>query len=152
MLKRAIFIKNRNFIMKIGYTTGVFDLFHIGHLNIIKKAKKYCDYLIVGVTNDKLAYELKNKKPVIPFKERLEIIRSIKYVDDAIEEKKDDKLIAHKKLKFKIIFKGSDWQNSKKWEIYKKDFKHLGVKVKFLKYTKKTSSTLITGVLNKINK
>lgn len=137
--------------MRIGYTTGIFDLFHIGHLNIIKKAKKKCDYLIVGVTNDKLAFKLKNKKPVIPFKERFEIIKNIRFVDKVVEEKVDDKILAKKMYKFDIIFKGDDWKNSKKWKILKKEFKKSKTKVIFLKYTKNTSSTLIRKVCEKIN-
>ena len=136
--------------MKIGYTSGVFDLFHIGHLNILKKAKKNCDYLIVAVTNDSLTLKLKNKKPVIPFKERFEIVKSIKFVDKVIEEKVDDKLLAKKKYKFDIIFKGDDWKNSKKWKVLKREFKKMNTKVLFLKYTKNTSSTLIKNVCEKI--
>ncbi len=136
--------------MKIGYTSGVFDLFHIGHLNILKKAKKNCDYLIVAVTNDSLTLKLKNKKPVIPFKERFEIVKSIKFVDKVVEEKVDDKLLAKKKYKFDIIFKGDDWKNSKKWKVLKREFKKMNTKVLFLKYTKNTSSTLIKNVCEKI--
>ena len=136
--------------MKIGYTSGVFDLFHIGHLNILKKAKKNCDYLIVAVTNDSLTLKLKNKKPVIPFKERFEIVKSIKFVDKVVEEKVDDKLLAKKKYKFDIIFKGDDWKNSKKWKVLKREFKKMNIKVLFLKYTKNTSSTLIKNVCEKI--
>lgn len=137
--------------MKIGFTSGVFDLFHIGHLNILKKAKKKCDFLIVAVTNDNLAYKLKNKKPVIPFKERYEIVKNIKFVDKVVEEKVDDKLLAKKMYKFDIIFKGDDWKNSKKWEILKKELEKQKTKVVFLKYTKNTSSTLIRKVCEKIN-
>jgi len=137
--------------MKIGFTSGVFDLFHIGHLNILKKAKKKCDFLIVAVTNDNLAYKLKNKKPVIPFKERFEIIKNIRFVDKVVEEKVDDKISAKKMYKFDIIFKGDDWKNSKKWKILKKEFKKSKTKVVFLKYTKNTSSTLIRKVCEKIN-
>jgi len=136
--------------MKIGFTSGVFDLFHIGHLNILKKAKKKCDFLIVAVTNDNLAYKLKNKKPVIPFKERFEIIKNIRFVDKVVEEKVDDKISAKKMYKFDIIFKGDDWKNSKKWKILKKEFKKSKTKVVFLKYTKNTSSTLIRKVCEKI--
>ena len=136
--------------MKIGYTSGVFDLFHIGHLNILKKAKKNCDYLIVAVTNDSLTLKLKNKKPVIPFKERFEIVKSIKFVDKVVEEKVDDKLLAKKKYKFDIIFKGDDWKNSKKWKVLKREFKKMNTKVLFLKYTKNTSSTLIKNFFEKI--
>jgi glycerol-3-phosphate cytidylyltransferase len=137
--------------MKIGYTSGVFDLFHIGHLNILKRAKKYCDILIVAVTNDKLAFKLKNKKPAIPFKERCEIVKNIKFVDKVVEEKFDDKLLAKEKYNFDIIFKGDDWKNSKKWKSLKKEFKKSKTKVVFLKYTKNTSSTLIRKFCEKIN-
>jgi glycerol-3-phosphate cytidylyltransferase len=136
--------------MKIGFTSGVFDLFHIGHLNIIKKAKKNCDFLIVAVTNDNLAFKLKNKKPVISFKERYEIIKSIKFVDKVVEEKVDDKILAKKKYNFDIIFKGDDWKNSKKWKYLKKELNTLNTEVVFLKYTKNTSSTLIKKVCEKI--
>ena len=136
--------------MKIGYTSGIFDLFHIGHLNIIKKAKKKCDFLIVAVSNDKLAERLKNKKPVIPFKDRYLIIKSLKYVDKVVEEKVDDKILAKKKYKFDIIFKGDDWKNSKKWRELKRKFKKIGTEVFFIKYTKGISSTLIKNVCKKI--
>jgi len=138
--------------MIIGYTTGVFDLFHIGHLNIIKQSKKKCDYLIVGVTSDKLAFKLKKRKPIIPYAERSKIISSLQYVDKVVEEKVDDKILAWTKLKYNIVFKGSDHKHSEKWKKWKKEFKQHGVKVNFIKYTENTSSTLITNVLNKIYK
>ena len=138
--------------MIIGYTTGVFDLFHIGHLNIIREAKKRCDYLIVAVSNDKLTLKLKKKKPVIPFEERKEIIKSLKYVDRVVEEKVDDKTKVKKKYKINIIFKGDDWKKTNKWINLEKKLKKQNVRVIFLKYTKKTSSTLITKILNKMNK
>ena len=138
--------------MIIGYTTGVFDLFHIGHLNIIKESKKKCDYLIVAVSNDKLAFKLKKKKPVIPFKERIEIIKSLKYVDRAVEEKVDDKTKVKNKYKINIIFKGDDWKNTRKWNQLEKDLKKQNIKIIFIKYTKKTSSSLIKKILNKMDK
>lgn len=138
--------------MIIGYTTGVFDLFHIGHLNILREAKKRCDYLIVAVSNDKLTLKLKKKKPVIPFEERKEIIKSLKYVDRVVEEKVDDKTKVKKKYKINIIFKGDDWKKTNKWINLEKKLKKQNVRVIFLKYTKKTSSTLITKILNKMNK
>ena len=104
----------------------------------------------MGVTNDKLAFKLKKKKPVISFKERSEIIRSIRYVDGVIEEKVDDKILAKKKYNFNIIFKGDDWKNSKKWKHLKKELNRLNTEVVFLKYTKNTSSTLIKKVCEKI--
>lgn len=136
--------------MIIGYTTGVFDLFHIGHLNIIKQAKKECDYLIVGVTTDELCLKLKNRKPIIPLKERIEIIKSIRGVDQVVEQREIDELADYDRLHFNIIFKGSDWQNTNKWKILEKNFAQKGVKVKFFPYTRNTSSTTIRKVLEKI--
>ena len=138
--------------MIIGYTTGVFDLFHIGHLNIIKESKKKCDYLIVAVCSDELAFKLKKKKPVIPFQERIEIIKSLKYVDRAVEEKVDDKTKVKKKYKINIIFKGDDWKNTRKWNQLEKELKKQNIKIIFIKYTKKTSSSLIKKILNKMDK
>ena len=138
--------------MIIGYTTGVFDLFHIGHLNIIKESKKKCDYLIVAVSSDELAFKLKKKKPVIPFQERIEIIKSLKYVDRAVEEKVDDKTKVKKKYKINIIFKGDDWKNTRKWNQLEKELKKQNIKIMFIKYTKKTSSSLIKKILNKMDK
>ena len=134
------------------YTIGVFDFIHIGNLNKIKKSKKKCDFLIVAVLNDQLAFKLKKKKPVIPFKERIEIIKSLKYVDRVIEEKVDDKTKVKKKYKINVIFKGDDWKNTNKWINLQKKLKKQNVRVEFLRYTKKTSSTLITKILKKMDK
>jgi len=131
----------------IGYTTGVFDLFHIGHLNILKQAKSCCDYLIVGITTDSLVLKIKNKKPIIPFKERIEIVRNIKYVDETVIQGKIDEISDFKKYNFDIIFKGDDWKKTEKWNNLKKEFKKMGVKVKFFPYTKNTSSTIIKNIL-----
>ena len=133
--------------MIIGYTTGVFDLFHIGHLNLLKNAKGMCDKLIVGVTTDELMLEYKKKKAVIPFEERIEIIRSIKYVDAAIAQESMNKFEAWKKLKFDIMFVGDDWYQSEKWKKYEAEFKKVGVRIIYFPYTKGTSSTLINSVL-----
>ena len=135
----------------IGYTTGVFDLFHIGHLNILRRAKKHCDYLIVGVTTDALV-KYKFKKAVIPFKERKDIVKEISYVDKIIPQKNMNKFEAWKKIKFDIMFVGSDWQNTSKWRQYEDQFKKVGVKIKYFKYTKGTSSTLINQTLVKLRK
>jgi len=142
----------KNKKMVTGYTTGVFDLFHIGHLNILKNAKKRCDRLIVGVTTDELSLSYKKKKPVIPYKERVEIIRSVKYVDLVIPQTNLDKTKAWKKLKFDVIFVGSDWYNTPRWKSIEKKLAKVGAKVKYLPYTKNTSSTLIKEVLIKLNK
>lgn len=125
----------------VGYTTGIFDLFHIGHLNIFRKAKSMCDILIVGVSTDELAVKLKKRKTVIPFNERIEIVSSIKYVDKAVPEYKDDKLGAWEKYKFDIIFKGDDWKGSRKWNELEVELNKLGVKIIYFSYTKHISSS-----------
>ena len=134
---------------KVGYTTGVFDLFHIGHLNLLKSAKDRCEKLIVGVTVDSLVrYKFKNS--VIPFIERIEIVRSIKYVDEVIPQDTMDKLAMHEKLKFNVIFVGDDWKGTDKWERYEQEFKELGVDTIYFPYTKTTSSSLINNELIKL--
>jgi|TARA_Y100000385_G_scaffold157953_1_gene163828 glycerol-3-phosphate cytidylyltransferase len=135
--------------MIIGYTTGVFDLFHIGHLNLLKNAKGLCDKLIVGVTTDELV-NYKNKKSVIPFEERIEIVRNIKYVDAVIPQENMDKLEAWKKLKFNVMFVGDDWFESSKWKMLDNNFKEKNVDIVYFPYTKGTSSTLINQVLKKL--
>ena len=135
----------------IGYTTGVFDLFHVGHLNILKNASSLCDQLIVGVTTDQLVL-YKNKKPVIPFQERLEIVRSIKYVDAVVSQPDMDKLKAWKKLKFDILFVGDDWFNDPKWKDIESKFKKVNVRVVYFPYTKGVSSTLINQTLVDLRK
>ena len=132
--------------MVIGYTTGVYDLFHIGHLNLLKNAKGLCDKLIVGVTVDKLvAY--KHKRAIIPFEDRLEIVRSIKYVDAAIPQEDIDKFAAWEKLKFDILFVGDDWYQSESWKTMEEKFNNVGVKVVYFPYTKGVSSTVISQAL-----
>ncbi len=135
--------------MIVGYTTGVFDLFHVGHINVLRNAKSMCDRLIVGVTVDNLvAY--KNKKPVIPFEERIEIVRACKYVDLAVPQQSMDKLDALNRYKFNIMFVGDDWYKSDKWEEFDKDFNSKGVRIVYFPYTKTTSSTLINETLKKL--
>lgn len=130
----------------IGYTTGVFDLFHIGHLNLLRRAKTKCDYLIVGVTVDELvAY--KGKHPVIPFEERIEIVRAIRYVDEAVAQTTMDKMQAWKKYHFQRMFVGDDWKNTEKWNNYERQFQQVGVEIIYFPYTKTTSSTLINQTL-----
>lgn len=134
----------------IGYTTGVFDLFHIGHLNILKKAKEECDYLIVGVTTDEEVKRVKKKSPIIPFSERVEIVQAIRYVDEVVAEEDTDKLKSWEKLRFDRIFKGDDWKGTSKWNRYEKEFAKNGVEVVYFSYTKGTSSTEIRQVLQSI--
>lgn len=132
--------------MIIGYTTGVFDLFHIGHLNMLKNAKAMCDKLIVGVTVDELvAY--KHKKAVIPFEERLEIVRNISCVDVAVPQSTMDKFEAWERLRFDLMFVGDDWYGTDKWRRLERQFGEVGVKIIYFPYTKGTSSTLINETL-----
>ena len=133
--------------MIIGYTTGVYDLFHIGHLNLLKNAKGMCDKLIVGVTVDELvAY--KGKKAMIPFEDRIEIVRSIKYVDAAVPQYDMDKLTACKTLGATIMFVGDDGYGTEKWQQYEKDFAANGIRIMYFPYTKGISSTRITQALH----
>jgi len=132
--------------MIIGYTTGVFDLFHIGHLNLLKNAKGMCDKLIVGVTSDELV-SYKNKKSVIPFEERMEIVRNVKCVDVVVPQENMDKFEAWEMLKFDIMFVGDDWAKTEKWNGIEQKFDEVGVKIVYFPYTKSTSSSLINETL-----
>ncbi len=134
---------------KIGYTTGVYDLFHIGHLNVIKNAKEYCDFLIVGVSTDELVRKEKNKTPVIPFEERAKIVEAIRYVDMVVPQINKNKMEAYEKYKFDAMFVGSDWQGTPQWNKFEEEFKACGVDIVYLPHTDGTSSTIITEILNK---
>ena len=132
--------------MVIGYTAGVYDLFHVGHLNLLKNAKGMCDKLIVGVTTDELV-TYKGKHSMIPFEDRLEIVRSIKYVDAVVPQDDMDKLTMCKKLGASFLFVGDDWYGTEKWQAYEKEFKACGIKIIYFPYTKGISSTKITQAL-----
>ena len=127
----------------IGYTQGTFDMFHIGHLNLIKNAKRHCDYLVVGVNSDDLVESYKNKRPIIPLDERVEIIRAIKYVDEVIVTNTLDKKEIWEKVRFNEIYIGDDWKGNERWEKTGKEMEQLGAKLVFLPYTKDTSSTML---------
>ena len=133
---------------KIGYTTGVFDMFHIGHLNILRRAKERCDYLIVGVTTDDLCKKRKNKLPVVPQEERVEIVSSIKYVDKVVLQEDMDKLQAVKSLNADVVFVGSDWQGTKAWQEYEKQFMQVNCDVVYLSHTDGISSTILRDKLD----
>ena len=135
---------------KIGYTTGVFDMFHIGHLNILRRAKEQCEYLIVGVSTDELVKEYKHKLPVVPFEERVEIVKAIKYVDKVVPQLTMDKLAAWKELGFDVMFHGSDWKNSTLYLAYEEEFRSVGVDLVFLPHTTGTSSTMLTEKLQNL--
>ena len=128
---------------RIGYAAGAFDLFHIGHLNILKHAKSECDFLIAGVVSDEMLELTKGVAPVVPLAERLEIVRSITYVDDAIPEVVPDKLDTWRELKFDVFFKGDDWRGTEKGLRLEREFAAVGVEVVYFPYTVTTSSTAL---------
>lgn len=134
---------------KIGYTAGVYDMFHIGHLNLLKRAKEQCDYLIVAVTTDELV-SYKNKKSIIPHEERMAIVENIKCVDLVVSQKSMDKMSAWNQYDFDVMFVGSDWQGTDKWDKLENEFNKVGVEIVYFPYTKSTSSTKLRNVLNKL--
>lgn len=129
--------------MVIGYTTGVFDMFHIGHLNILRRAKEQCDYLIVGVTTDELCLNRKKKYPIINEKERMAIVESIRYVDKVVPQFDMDKIRPVKEYGVNVVFVGSDWKGTDAWDRYEKQFAEVGCKVVYLDHTDGISSTLL---------
>lgn len=132
----------------IGFTSGVFDLFHVGHLNMLRNAKSLCDKLIVGVTVDELV-SYKGKQSVIPFHERMEIVRNIKCVDAVVPQESMNKMDLWDKLKYDIMFVGDDWHGTEKWKKYEEQFKEVGVKIIYYPYTKGISSTKINSILDR---
>jgi glycerol-3-phosphate cytidylyltransferase len=134
--------------MIIGFTSGVFDLFHVGHLRLLEKAKKNCDFLIVGVCSDKLSKSLKHKRPVVSCVDRCDIVSALRCVDQVIVKKTDDDVYYSLQFNANLVFKGSDWANSLKWKRYEREFKAHNISVVFFPYTKRISSTKIRGKLN----
>lgn len=129
--------------MIIGYTTGVFDMFHIGHLNILRRAKEQCDYLIVGVSTDELVQHDKNKTPIIPFNDRCAIVEAIKYVDQIVPQPDKNKLEAWEKYHFNKMFVGSDWQGTSAWKKFEEQFSPIGVEIIYLSHTDGISSSIL---------
>ena len=130
---------------KIGYTTGVYDMFHIGHLNLLRRAKEQCDYLIVGVSTDECVKTYKHKTPVIPFEERRAIVESIEYVDATVPQETMDKYAAWENIHFDVLFHGDDWKGSSMYDEIEKKLKKHGVEFVYFPYTKNISSTLLRG-------
>lgn len=133
--------------LRVGYAAGAFDLFHIGHLNILKHAKSQCDHLIAGVVSDEMLELTKGITPVIPLAERLEIVRSIEYVDEAVPETLPDKLDTWRELRFDVFFKGDDWRGTEKGLRLEREFAAVGVEVVYFPYTMTTSSTQLRKAL-----
>lgn len=134
---------------KVGYTTGVFDMFHIGHLNILRRAKEQCEYLIVGVTTDELCLQRKNKVPIICEHDRIEIVKSIKYVDKVIPQNDMDKLSVVKQQGIDVVFVGSDWKGTSSWDKYEMEFLQVGCQVVYIDHTDGISSTILRERMNK---
>ena len=135
--------------MVIGYTTGVYDMFHIGHLNILRRAKEQCDFLIVGVSTDELVQHDKHKTPIIPFADRCAIVEAIKYVDKVVPQVDKNKLAAWDKYKFNKMFVGSDWKGTEAWNGFEKQFAPLGVQIVYLDHTDGISSTILREKISK---
>lgn len=129
--------------MIIGYTTGVYDMFHIGHLNILKRAKEQCDFLIVGVSTDELVLKEKNKQTIIPFEERCAIVEAIKYVDKVVAQKDKNKFAAWEKYGFNKMFVGSDWKDTPQWKKFEEQFAPIGVEIVYLDHTDGISSSIL---------
>ncbi|MBR0467938.1 adenylyltransferase/cytidyltransferase family protein [Candidatus Saccharibacteria bacterium] len=137
--------------MIIGYVSGAWDMFHIGHLNLLKRAKANCDYLIVGVNTDERIIEQKKRKPVFSFQERSAIVEACKYVDKVIPQNDSDRLATWKKYHFNKLFAGSDWKNTPRWNKYSEQLEPLGVKIVFFPRTKGISSTKMRDIIQKIS-
>lgn len=146
-------MKEREISMKkniVGYTTGVFDMFHIGHLNILKRAKERCDYLIVGVSTDELVRQDKKKDPVIPYEERVAIVEALRVVDQVVPQYNKNKMEAWHKYHFDKMFVGSDWKGTEAWNKFEEEFKPLGIEIIYLPHSDGISSTKLTWVIKKL--
>lgn len=131
----------------VGYAPGGWDMFHIGHLNVIRRSREACDYLIVGVASDQSLFLQKNRAPIVPLEERIEIVRAIRYVDEVIVDDSPDKRAAWAKRRFDVLFKGNDWLGTEKGERLEQRMAEIGVRVHYLPYTPDTSSTMLRSVL-----
>ena len=129
--------------MIIGYTTGVFDMFHVGHLNLLARAREQCDRLIVGVSTDEVVLDYKGHTPIVPYAERVAIVKAIRYVDEVVPQTSMDKFAAWEKLRFNRLFHGNDWKGSAMYNEVEAKLKAVGVEVVYFPYTQGTSSTLL---------
>ena len=136
--------------MRIGYAAGAFDLFHVGHLNLLRHAKQHCDVLIAGVVSDEMLREVKGIEPVIPTAERAEIVRQIRFVDDVHIESTPSKLEAWHEVGFTHFFKGNDWRGTEKGLLLEREFAEVGVEIVYFPYTVHTSSTALRRALEAI--
>ena len=131
----------------VGYAPGAYDLFHVGHLNILRHASEHCDVLIAGVVSDEMLLLTKGRAPVVPLAERMEIVRSLRFVDEVHAEVVPDKIDTWREVRFDVIFKGDDWRGTPKGEQLERDFATVGVEVVYFPYTVQTSSTRLRRAL-----
>ena len=134
--------------MIIGYTTGVYDMFHIGHLNILRRAKEKCDYLIVGVSTDECVESYKHHTPMIPYEQRAAIVAAIKYVDEVVPQTSMDKLEFLKQRHFDVMFHGDEWKGTELYNKYEKEFAQYGARIEYLSHTEGISSTMLREKVN----
>lgn len=134
---------------KIGYTTGVYDMFHIGHLNILRHAKEQCEKLIVGVTTDELCFKCKQKYPIINEQDRMTIVEAIRYVDKVVPQADMEKIRPVKELCADVVFVGSDWKGTEAWNQYEKEFAEVGCTVVYLDHTDGISSSILREKISK---
>ncbi len=135
--------------MTIGYTTGVFDMFHIGHLNILKRAKEKCDYLIVGVSTDEVVESYKHHKPIIPYEQRAAIVGAIKYVDEVVPQTTMDKTDFLKQRHFDVMFHGDEWKGTELYNKYEEEFEKYGARIEYLSHTEGISSSMLREKITK---
>ena len=135
--------------MIIGYTTGVFDMFHVGHLNILRRAKEQCDYLIVGVSTDEVVESYKHHIPIIPYEQRAAIVEAIKYVDEVVPQTSMNKTEFLKQRHFDIMFHGDEWKGTDLYNQYEKEFEQYGAKIVYLSHTDGISSTMLRETVRK---
>lgn len=138
-------------VHRVGYAPGVYDLFHVGHLNILRHARSQCDYLVAGVVSDEMAELAKARRPVVPLVERLEIVRSVRFVDAAFVETVPDKLETWRQVRFDVLFKGDDWRGTERGRRLERDFATVGVEIVYFPYTVHTSSTQLRKALDALS-
>ena len=131
----------------VGYAPGAYDLFHIGHLNILKHAAEQCDHLVAGVVSDEMLLLTKGRLPIVPLAERMEIVRNLRFVDQVHAEVVPDKIDTWRDVRFDVIFKGDDWRGTAKGDKLEHDFAAVGVQVHYFPYTMHTSSTILRKAL-----
>ena len=132
----------------IGYAPGAYDMFHVGHLNILRRARLACDYLIAGVVSDEVALQQKGRLPVVGEQSRLTIVAAIGFVDEVYLELTTDKLVTWESVRFDVVFKGDDWRGSEKWTRLEREFGTRGVAVAYVPYTEQVSSSHLRRVVS----